>query len=61
MKLLKIFLKFKKKKTNIKYIKMPLDLLGKYQNFTKANIFKLRKAGYKKKFFTIEQALKFYK
>lgn len=53
--------KIQKKKTNIKYIKMPLDLLGKYQNFTKANIFKLRKAGYKKKFFTIEQALKFYK
>ncbi len=53
--------KIKKKKINIKYIEMPSDLIGKYQNFTKANIFKLRKAGYKKKFLNIEQALKFYK
>ena len=56
----KIF-KIKRKKINIKYIKMPSDLLGKYQNFTKANMVKLRKAGYKKKFLNIEQALKFYR
>ena len=47
-------------KLNLKYIKMPDDLNGKYQSYTKANISKLRKIGYKKKFTSIFKASKFY-
>lgn len=39
------------KKKKIKYINMPLDIIDGYQNYTKANISKLRKAGYKKNLF----------
>ena len=39
---------------------MPDDLNGKYQSYTKANISKLRKIGYKKKFTSIFKASKFY-
>tara|TARA_B110000503_G_C7155083_1_gene416930 strand:- start:208 stop:1137 length:930 start_codon:yes stop_codon:yes gene_type:complete len=35
-----------KKQASIKYIDMPNDILDGYQNYTKANIAKLRKAGY---------------
>ena len=41
---------FYKKKIMIKYIDMPKDLSDSYQNFTKANISKLRNAGYVKNF-----------
>ena len=53
--------KIQKKINDIRYIKKPSDLIGKYQNFTKANISKLRRAGYKKKFLNTEKALMFYK
>ena len=33
-------------KPDIRYIDMPKNLLGKYQNFTKANILKIKKAGF---------------
>ena len=52
--------KLHEKKQIYKYIKMPNDLIGKYQNYTKANITKLRKAGYKKNFTTIGDAIKLY-
>ena len=43
-----------KKKFKIKYIDMPNDILDGYQNYTKANITKLRKAGYTAKFIPIK-------
>ncbi len=46
------------KKTKIKYINMPLDIIEGYQNYTKANITKLRKAGYKKIFYQYMKELK---
>lgn len=45
---------------NIKYINMPDDLINKYQYYTKANITKLRKLGYKKSFTTIESGIEDY-
>jgi hypothetical protein len=33
---------------------MPKDIVGSYQNYTKANITKLRKAGYSAKFISIK-------
>lgn len=44
----------KKKNFNVKYIDMPKDIVGSYQNYTKANITKLRKAGYSAKFISIK-------
>ena len=43
-----------KKIFTIKYIDMPNDILNGYQNYTKANITKLRKAGYRAKFTSIK-------
>jgi len=43
-----------KKKINVKYIPIPKDIVGSYQNYTKANITKLRKAGYSAKFISIK-------
>jgi ADP-L-glycero-D-manno-heptose 6-epimerase len=45
---------------DITYIDMPLDLQGKYQYFTQAEMQKLRNAGYKKPFTTLEEGLKDY-
>ena len=56
----KIF-KVNSKKKNIEYINMPLDIIDGYQNYTKANISKLRKVGYKKKFISVYQGAKRYK
>lgn len=42
----------------IRYIKFPNKLKGKYQTFTKANISKLRKAGYNKKIKKIDICIK---
>jgi ADP-L-glycero-D-manno-heptose 6-epimerase len=39
---------------------MPDDLINKYQYYTKANITKLRKLGYKKSFTTIESGIEDY-
>ncbi len=50
---------FQKKK--IKYINMPLDIIDGYQNYTKANINKLKKAGFKKKFISVYEGAKTYK
>ncbi len=45
---------------NITYIDMPQDLQGKYQYFTQAEMQKLRQAGYKKPFTTLEEGVKDY-
>jgi ADP-L-glycero-D-manno-heptose 6-epimerase len=41
-------------KPNIRFIDMPADLIGKYQNFTKAEMTKLRSAGYDRPATTLE-------
>ena len=51
---------FYKKKIMIKYIDMPKDLSDSYQNFTKANINKLRNAGYVKNFISIKKGIANY-
>ena len=45
------------KKRNIKYINTPANIREQYQYFTKASLAKLRKTGYKKKFFTLEDGI----
>tara|TARA_B100000900_G_C20512726_1_gene688733 strand:- start:52 stop:996 length:945 start_codon:yes stop_codon:yes gene_type:complete len=50
----------KLKKGKIEYIKFPERFKGKYQSFTQANILKLRKLGYKKKFTTIDKGISLY-
>ena len=53
--------KINKKKNKIKYIDMPLDIIDGYQNFTKANISRLRQVGFKKKFLLVDEGIKKYK
>jgi len=48
------------KEPDIEYVDMPETLRQKYQYFTEANIDKLRKAGCKKKFTSLENAIKDY-
>ena len=48
------------KKEKINYIKTPKNVLKHYQYFTKANLNKLRKYGYKKKFKNIEDGIKLF-
>lgn len=48
------------KKPNITYIDMPEDLQGKYQYFTQAEMQKLRDAGYKPPFTSLEDGVKDY-
>jgi ADP-L-glycero-D-manno-heptose 6-epimerase len=45
---------------NIKMIEMPAHLQGKYQYFTEAEMSKLRSAGYKKPFYSLEEGVKDY-
>lgn len=45
---------------NIEYFDMPENLRGRYQYFTQADILKLRRAGYKKDFTGLEDAVKEY-
>jgi len=45
------------KPPKINYIEMPQSLLGKYQNFTEANMQKLRDAGYDKPFTELEDGV----
>ena len=53
-KVAKLILKFyNDEKTKLRYIKVPTNLTGKYQSYTKSNISKLKKAGYKKKILSI--------
>lgn len=44
----------------IEYIAFPDALKGKYQSFTQADMTRLRKAGYKKPFLTVEQGVERY-
>ena len=43
--------------SNIRYIDMPADIRDKYQYFTEANMQKLRAAGYKEKFYSLEEGV----
>lgn len=45
---------------NIKFIDMPEKLRTKYQYFTQANMEKLREAGYKEPFYSLEDGVKDY-
>ena len=44
----------------IEYINMPEDIRDKYQYFTQADMNKLRKAGYKEEFFSLEDGVTDY-
>lgn len=46
-----------KEESVITYIPMPEDLRGKYQYFTEAKMEKVKKAGYTKKFCTLEEGV----
>lgn len=48
------------KKFLIEYVPTPINIRKQYQYFTKANISKLRKAGYKEKFFNLEDGVSDY-
>jgi len=48
------------KEENISFVQMPETLVNKYQNYTKADITKLREAGYKNGFYSIEKAVSDY-
>ena len=43
--------------SKIEYIDMPEDIRDKYQYFTEASMEKLRKAGYKEKFYSLEEGV----
>ncbi|MET0299357.1 MAG: ADP-L-glycero-D-mannoheptose-6-epimerase, partial [Flavitalea sp.] len=45
---------------NIQFIDMPIDIRDKYQYFTEADMRKLVKAGYKEKFYSLEQGVDDY-
>ena len=45
---------------DIEYIDMPADIRDKYQYFTEANMDKLRKAGYKDEFYSLEKGVDDY-
>ena len=55
-----IFKYYKDEDLNFNYIEMPEYLVPKYQNFTQANISKLREAGYSDDFFSLEEGIKNY-
>lgn len=44
----------------IEFVPMPEDLRGKYQYFTEATMEKLKRAGYTKPFYTLEEGVKDY-
>ena len=48
------------KKNNIQYIATPKNIRDQYQYFTKANLTKLRKVGYKEPFFSLEDGIEDY-
>ncbi len=48
------------KKPVIEYIDTPTDIRDKYQYFTEADLTKLRKAGYKKEFYSLEEGVATY-
>lgn len=45
---------------NISFIDTPIDLRGKYQYFTEANMTKLQSVGYTKPFYTLEEGITDY-
>jgi ADP-L-glycero-D-manno-heptose 6-epimerase len=51
---------FSYKECKINYVDIPENILDKYQEFTEADISKLRESGYEKKFLTLEQGIKNY-
>jgi len=55
-----IFKYYKDEDRNFNYIEMPENLVPKYQNFTEANILKLKSAGYSYDFFSLEEGIKNY-
>lgn len=48
------------KEPDIEFIDIPEDIREKYQYFTEARMEKLKKAGYTKKFFTLEEGVRDY-
>ncbi len=48
------------KAPNIEYIDMPVDIRDKYQYFTEANMQKLKDAGYKDEFYSLEKGVDDY-
>lgn len=48
------------KEPNIEFVDIPTDIRDKYQYFTQANMQKLRYAGYKEEFYTLEDGVKDY-
>ncbi|MHC4574902.1 MAG: ADP-glyceromanno-heptose 6-epimerase, partial [Planctomycetota bacterium] len=48
------------KKPNIKYVEMPESIRNQYQYFTRADIAKLRNAGYRKETTPLEDAINDY-
>ena len=48
------------KNINVKYIEMPDELKSQYQYNTKANLLKLNKSGYNKKFYSLEEGIADY-
>ena len=55
-----IFKYYNDRNRNFNYIDMPDYLIPKYQNFTQANINKLRNAGYTYEFFDLSEGIKNY-
>ena len=49
-----------KKEDMVELIPMPEDLRGRYQYFTEASMAKLKKAGYTKKFMSLEEGVADY-
>jgi ADP-L-glycero-D-manno-heptose 6-epimerase len=45
---------------NVSYVDTPIDIRDKYQYFTEANMSKLRSAGYKKSFTSLEEGVRDY-
>jgi ADP-L-glycero-D-manno-heptose 6-epimerase len=48
------------KEENISFIDTPIDIRDKYQYFTEANMTKLKNAGYKKEFYSLEDGVRDY-
>tara|TARA_B100001769_G_scaffold231960_1_gene194822 strand:- start:28 stop:948 length:921 start_codon:yes stop_codon:yes gene_type:complete len=55
-----IFKYYQDEERNFNYIDMPDYLIPKYQNFTKANISKLKAAGYSYNFFSLKEGVRNY-
>jgi ADP-L-glycero-D-manno-heptose 6-epimerase len=58
--LVKATFKATNREENIEFIDTPLDIRGKYQYFTEANMEKLKKAGYDKPFSSLEEGVHDY-